>query len=387
MKLGLANTKAMLEYLGNPHTAYKTFHIAGTNGKGSTSAMIAAALQSNGFKTGLYTSPHLINFTERIKVSGVEMPREYVANFMTSHLQKIEELQATFFEVTTCLAFTFFRDAHVDIAVIETGLGGRLDSTNVLESPLATVITSIGLEHTQHLGNTLELIAFEKAGIMKSGSPAIVNVVDEIKDVFHKKADEVHSPIYFTDETPIKDFKNIINPFLGAHQDQNLRSALIALEKSGLPLDPIKTKTGIENTIQLTGLRGRLEDYPYPPAKGKAGKLILDVAHNPDAFRALCDHFLSLGVKPFVIAGFANDKDVDSILSIIAEFACGFIAVQANNHRALSAADLAEEARKHFKNATSIPNIVEAVNQAIESNQTVLLTGSHYVVGEFLQLT
>lgn len=379
MKLGLANTQALLEYLGNPQTAYKTFHIAGTNGKGSTSAMIAAALQSNGFKTGLYTSPHLVNFTERVKVNGVEMPREYITDFMNSVADKIEELQATFFEVTTCLAFNYFRDAKIDIAVIETGLGGRLDSTNVIEAPLATVITSIGLEHTQHLGDTLEKIAFEKAGIIKSGSPAIVNVRDEIKDIFRKKAAEVHSLIYFTDETSLEGFENIRCPFLGTHQEQNMKSALIALEKSKLTLDPIKIKNGIENTIQLTGLRGRLEEYP-----SKEGKLILDVAHNPDAFRALRDHFLSRDQKPFIVAGFAKDKDIHAIFKIFQEFASGFIAVAANNHRAIDANELAAVAQKYFPESITAASIPEAVAQAFSLNNLILLTGSHYVVGEFL---
>ncbi|HEY6172625.1 MAG TPA: Mur ligase family protein, partial [Candidatus Kapabacteria bacterium] len=183
MKLGLENIGELLASLGNPQEQYPTIHVAGTNGKGSVSSMLAAALQANGYKTGLYTSPHLVNFTERIKVNGEEIPRDYVASFLEANWHKVEEVKATFFEVTTALMFKYFADKKVDIAVIETGLGGRLDGTNILRKPLATVITSIGLEHTQILGDTLELIAKEKAGIFKQGSPAIVNVAEQLHHV------------------------------------------------------------------------------------------------------------------------------------------------------------------------------------------------------------
>jgi dihydrofolate synthase/folylpolyglutamate synthase len=383
MKLGLENTQELLHALGDPQKAYPAIHIAGTNGKGSVSAMIAAALQSNGYKTGLYTSPHLVEFTERIKVNGKEMPREYVKDFMAKISPKVEELQATFFETTTAMAFSYLRDEKIDMAVVETGLGGRLDSTNVLEHPLVTAITSIGLEHTQYLGDTLEKIAFEKAGIMKPGVPAVVNVKNEIKEVFRKRADELNSPLFFTDETKTSEY-DIANPFPGEHQNKNLKTVLIALERSSLKLDSEKTKNGIENTTRLTGLRGRLEDYPYPPAVAKGKKLILDVAHNPDAFGALRDHFISIGKRPFVVAGFAKDKDIHSIFPVLKEFAAGFIATQAPHHRALDSDELAGEANKYFDDPISVPDILEAVGLALKTNELVLLTGSHYVVGEFL---
>ncbi len=389
MKLGLENITALLGAFGNPHKAYPTIHIAGTNGKGSTSSMIAAALQANGMKVGLYTSPHLVDYTERIRINGINIPKGKLVELAEMIWSEVEKGKATFFEITTAIMFKYFADEHIDIAVIETGLGGRLDSTNILESPLATVITSIGFDHMQHLGSTLELIASEKAGILKNGSPAIVNVKGDLKNVFRKKADEVGAPLIFVDEVVLPtEYADLRSPFPGEHQKLNMKTALLALEHSGLALDRMKSIDRINRTAELTGLRARLEQYSYPPAAKKQITLILDVGHNPPAFESLRDHFRSIGVKPIVVAGFAKDKDISGILEIIREFSSGFVAVAANNHRALDAKELQAKATQAGMIARSASSVTNGVNETIHvalDGETILLTGSHYVVGEFLQ--
>lgn len=387
MKLGLENISELLASLGNPQEKYRTIHVAGTNGKGSVSSMLAAALQANGYKTGLYTSPHLVNFTERIKINGEEIPRAYVANFLESNWHKVEELKATFFEVTTALMFSYFADMKVDVAVIETGLGGRLDGTNVLRQPLATVITSIGLEHTQILGDTLELIAGEKAAIFKQGSPAIVNVEEQLRHVFTTKAYEVWTSVTFVDN------QSQLPPDLsdlslkGRHQEENIRTVLATLGLISLPLDTKKAYHGILNTTALTKLRARLEEYPYALANEKGVKLILDVGHNAPAFKYLRAYFVSIGVRPIVVAGFAKDKDVDDVLSIIKRFSSSFIAVAADMHRALPADELHHAAIANGIDSVLGGNVRDGVSLAISNasrGDVILLCGSHYVVGEFL---
>lgn len=387
MKLGLENISELLASLGNPQEKYPTIHVAGTNGKGSVSSMLAAALQANGYKTGLYTSPHLVNFTERIKIDGDEIPKEYVAGFLQSNWHKIQELKATFFEVTTALMFRYFADMNVDVAVIETGLGGRLDGTNVLRKPLATVITSIGLEHTQILGDTLELIAAEKAGIFKQGSPAIVNVEEQLRHVFTKKAYEVWTSVTFVDnESQLpQDLSDM--SLKGRHQEENIRTVLATLGLISLPLDTKKVYHGIRNTASLTKLRARLEMLSYENADKKGVKLILDVAHNAPAFEYLRDYFVSIGVRPIVVAGFAKDKDIDDILTIIKSFSSSFIAVAADMHRALSPVDLHKVAISKGVDSILGGSVSDGLDLAVRNaskGNVILLCGSHYVVGEFL---
>jgi dihydrofolate synthase/folylpolyglutamate synthase len=387
MKLGLDNIRELLVSLGDPQEKYPTIHVAGTNGKGSVSSMLAAALQANGYKTGLYTSPHLVNFTERIKINGDEIPREYVADFLQSHWHKVEELKATFFEVTTALMFRYFADMKVDIAVIETGLGGRLDGTNVLRQPLATVITSIGLEHTQILGDTLELIATEKAGILKQGSPAIVNVEEQLHHVFTKKAYEVWTSVSFIDNRTSLPQELRSMPLKGRHQKENIRTVLATLGLIALPLDTKKAYHGILTTDSLTKLRARLETVSYEDADKKGVKLILDVGHNAPAFEYISEYFESIGIRPIVVAGFAKDKDIVDILSLIKRFSSSFVAVSADMHRALSADELHRVAVSNGIDSVLGGSVKDGVALAISSadkGDVVLLCGSHYVVGEFL---
>lgn len=388
MKLGLDNIRELLVRLGDPQKKFPSIHIAGTNGKGSVSAMLSAAFQVHGYKTGLYTSPHLLDFRERIKMNGELVPKAFVADFLSRIWTSVEELNATFFEVTTALAFDYFASENVDIAVIETGLGGRLDATNALEHPLATVVTSISLEHTQFLGDTLELIAAEKAGILKKDSPAIVNVDVALREIFIAKAKDVGTTVLFTDEFVIPlEYAALHSPLLGKHQERNLRTALATLSQIPITVDGKKVQSGIEDTITLTGLRARLEEYPDVRFTEKRVKLLLDVAHNPDAFSVLAEYFQGINVQPVVILGVAKDKDVGSILNEAKKFALRLVAVEADTHRALPSSELAKQAAKMGIAAINGGGVKEGVQKALETLQpgeTVLLTGSHYVVGEYL---
>ncbi len=389
MKLGLDNVGELLQLLGNPHRKFESIHVAGSNGKGSVSAMLAAALQANGYKTGLYTSPHLVDFNERIKIGGTPIGQEYVVSFLEKIWNDVERLHATFFEVTTALAFSYFADSGVQVAVIETGLGGRLDATNILEKPLAAVVTSISLEHTDRLGNTLEEIAGEKAGIMKPGVPAIINVVNELRNVFQDKAKRSGASVLFVQDLIFPEiYRDLEPPFEGTHQVQNLQTVLAALEKVELPLQKELNIKGISSTQQLTGIQARLEEYEYSPAREKDLNLILDVGHNPDAFKFLKEYFNRINIEPIVIAGFAADKDIRSIMNEIAGFASKFIAIAADTHRAIPSSELAAISREMgietVISSTPISGVDEAIGSAA-SGETLLLTGSHFVIGDFLK--
>ncbi|HET9135471.1 MAG TPA: folylpolyglutamate synthase/dihydrofolate synthase family protein [Candidatus Kapabacteria bacterium] len=386
MKLGLDNIRDLLATLDNPHRKFNSIHVAGSNGKGSVSAMLAAALQANGYKVGLYTSPHLVDFRERVKINGKLVPKHYVSNFLKTIWNTVEELQATFFEVTTALAFQYFADEKVDVAIIETGLGGRLDATNALEHPLATVVTSISLEHTQFLGNTLEAIAGEKAGIFKKGSPAIVNVIPELRSVFSDAGKKVAAVLQFVDHKESNsEMPSALN---GSHQESNLQTVLTTLSAITLPLDQNKTIEGIQNTIKLTGLRARLEDYPDLRFTSKGAKLILDVGHNPDAFKMLAEYFIKMKITPIVILGLASDKDRTIIFEQLHRFATKIICVQANTHRAVSSIVLTEEAATFGFDSIDGSAVLQGITIAIQmavAGDVFLLCGSHFVVGEYLK--
>lgn len=385
MKLGLDNINALMEALGNPHRAFPAIHVAGTNGKGSVCNMLAAALQANGYKTGLFTSPHLVSYTERMKIDGKPIAEERLTEYFIGLWPAIEQIHATFFEATTAIAFQYFRDEKVDIAVIETGLGGRLDATNILERPLATVITSIGLEHTEILGDTLEKIAYEKACILKPSVPAIVNAPEQTHNMFIDKAREVDAPLFFVNLNNNIAFDSDLK---GEHQKENTLTVLECLKQLSLPLDHETSFEGIAHTTQLTGLRARLEEYAYEPAVKKGVRLFLDVAHNPDGLMRVRDYFLKQNTRPVVVVGFAKDKAISSSLEIIKSFSSCVIGVSAHMSRSLSVEDLRVQGKNVGLKIEGRSDIVEAVTFGIsisKGENPVLLTGSHYVIGEFLR--
>ncbi len=390
MKLGLENIRALLEELGHPERNFSSIHIAGTNGKGSVAAMLAAVHQVAGKRTGLYTSPHLIDFRERIRVNGEMILQEEVVKFLEQMWPSVEELKATFFEVTTAMAFDHFARHGVEIAIIETGLGGRLDATNVLDRPLATVITSIGHDHHAQLGPTLDDIAREKAGIFKYGVPAIVNCPQELEPIFTKRAEEVGAPVTFV---RIRDVLSqnrywIAPAFPGTHQMQNLLTVRATLQALPVQIPDLIAAKAIQETPYLTGLRGRLDEIEWSELEARNLRLFVDVGHNPEALLAIRQFFVELNVRPIVIFGIMQDKEIDSVLKIIKSFASEFIAVAADTPRALSSEKLASQARSIGLDAIEGGNVANGIKRAIyaaSAGKVLLLAGSHYVVGEFLR--
>ena len=384
MKLGLQNITELMEFLGHPERAYQTIHVAGTNGKGSVSAMLASIFQVSGKRVGLYTSPHLVSFRERMRVNGEMISEEFIRTFLSRIWPKVLELKATFFEVTTAMAFEYFKEANVESAIIETGLGGRLDSTNILAHPLVTVVTSIGWDHMKQLGNSLEEIAWEKAGIFKVGGPAIVNAPASLHKVFRDRANEVGCSVDFVSEEDRDDF---VVQLAGKHQRQNLRTVLRTLAHIGNAPSPDQIQQGLSEVRTRTGLRARLEPYTNARSEAKGISIVLDVGHNLNAVQQVKEEFLSRGVRPVIVAGLMKDKDISAVLREFGEFAKIFIAVQAPTERALASQDLSNQAvaagLESIDGGPVLAGVVTAMALAL-TGDTILIAGSHYVVGEFL---
>jgi dihydrofolate synthase / folylpolyglutamate synthase len=403
-KEDLHNTIALCKALDDPHTKFKSIHIAGTNGKGSTSHMLAAILQQAGYKTGLYTSPHLKDFRERIKINGQMINENFVVEFVERTKEISDAVQPSFFELTVAMAFDYFAKEKVDIAVIETGLGGRLDSTNII-TPLLSVITNIGYDHINILGDTLEKIAFEKAGIIKPGVPVVIGEwLDETKPVFINKAAETNSPIHFAQDEysvlntsaatyqlhcDVTNVKHTITEHFtldlnGIYQTKNVRTVLCAeglLMQMGFNISNEAEKFALANTKKLTGLHGRWDVIAEQPT------IVLDVAHNEDGIRQLLAQ-LSVISDQFdnlhIVTGMVKDKDVDKVLCLLPKDAVYYF-TNAHIPRALPAPDLQAKAKEHFLNG----NHYEDVNKAIETakqqagtNDLILVCGSIFLVGE-----
>ncbi len=405
IKLGLETTSKLLERFGNPHQKFPALHIAGTNGKGSVCAMIASVLQAAGLRVGLYTSPHLVDFRERIRINGEPISRERLALYTQEMLPVIEELGGTFFEGTTAMGFRYFAEEHVDIAVIETGMGGRLDSTNVL-LPLATAVTSISLDHTRHLGDTLEEIAGEKAGIIKADTPAIVGRVrPRLRDVFLEKAREVGTSITFVDDLcraiyHETTFDHTIASFMiegreiprlninlpGKHQVENARVALAVLDAVAeqFDIDEVTLRSGFAEIRKNTGIRGRFESISSSP------RAIIDVAHNEDGARVLVETLTAItGHRPRVrfVYGAVQDKNVTAVTELFAPLARSLYAVQADNPRSLPADEIVHAAQVHNIPAVLSGRVEQGMRQAFadaEPEDVVVICGSFFVVGEAL---
>ena len=405
-KKDLSNTIALCEYLGNPHRKFKSIHVAGTNGKGSTSHSIAAVMQVAGYKTGLYTSPHLKSFTERIRINGTEIPEEKVIEFVEKHKPFIEELKPSFFELTVAMAFDHFAQKQVDIAVIEVGMGGRLDSTNVID-PILSIITNIGFDHKEFLGNTLPEIAFEKAGIIKPNRPVLISQTQsETKDVFLKKALECNAPIQFADviyksdkvsDQSVPGLYSVHNlesnskeviPFQlqGDYQRFNLPGILLAideLKKLGFPINKEAINLGLANVASLTGLRGRWQTLSHSPLT------ICDTGHNEDGIRMVVDQLQSLPKNRlhFVI-GMVRDKDIDGVLNLLPKDAIYYF-TQAQIPRALEAQELREKASNFQLFGEAYQEINEAIRAAklnAANDDVIFIGGSTFVVAEIDEL-
>ncbi len=390
-KPGLDNIEALCDLIGHPEHSFKSLHIAGTNGKGSSSHFMASILQEHGFKVGLYTSPHLHSFTERIKINGNEVPEEWVAAFVTEHLHLIEKVRPSFFEWTVIMAFSYFKEQKVDYAIIETGLGGRLDSTNIIR-PLACLITNISFDHQDLLGDTLEKIASEKAGIIKNNTPVTISEKqEETSAVFMAKAASVNAPLQFAaDRIDASGFRftcptwgemTIKSPYQGQYQQKNIRGVLAWSEQiqSIIPLEAAKIKLGIEQTRLNTGLKGRWEILGTEPS------IIADTGHNKSGVSEIIQQIEKESFSQvYIILGMVADKDINSVLSLFPKEATYFFS-QANNPRAISALDLQKLALEKGLHGEVIPDVNEAIVRAKSlagPADGILICGSTYLIGE-----
>jgi len=379
-KENLDNIKFLTVQLGNPQEKYPTIHVAGTNGKGSTSHMLASILQESGYKTGLTTSPHLKDFRERIRVNGMMCSKDFVVDFVEKNKKLIESVEASFFEVSIAMAFAYFAQQKVDVAVIETGLGGRLDSTNIIH-PILSVITNIGLEHTQFLGNTLAEIAGEKAGIIKKNTPVVIGETeDETRPVFIKKAKETHSEIIFAEE---KKFSHYESDLKGIYQEKNRRTVLTAIEvlqQKGFKITEEHIRNGLKNVVKNTGLRGRWEILRENPL------MVADAAHN---VHGLNEAIKQIRATPHerlhLVLGFVNDKDVKSILKLFPRDAYFYFSAP-DVPRKLPIEELKSTVPPEI-NASFFGSVKKALEKAQENagkHDLIYIGGSTFFVAEVL---
>ena len=404
-KANLDNTLELDSYFKNPHTYFKTIHVAGTNGKGSVSHMLASVLQASGYKVGLYTSPHLKDFRERIKINGQMIPEIDVIDFVTKHKKKFELVQPSFFEMTVALAFDYFRKNSIDIAVVEVGMGGRLDSTNII-NPDLSVITNIGFDHTVFLGDTLYKIAGEKAGIIKAGVPVVIGETQpETEPVFRKVASEKKSRIEFADSNFEVDYsmltfdnKQLFNVFrnsfltypeltidlMGAYQRKNIVTVLQSIEilkEIDYNLRTENIYNGLENVVKNTGLLGRWQILSNHPLT------ICDTGHNFEGISYVIEQIRNTPHKNLhFVFGVVEDKNIDKILEILPKDATYYF-TQASIPRALNHEILKQKAQKANLNGNSFPTVQLAIENAkknAEFNDLIFIGGSTFVVADEL---
>jgi dihydrofolate synthase/folylpolyglutamate synthase len=402
LKNNLDNSLTLDKNYGHPHSNYKTIHVAGTNGKGSVSHMLASVLQSSGYKTGLFTSPHLKDFRERIRVNGEMITEKAVIDFIQGYIEKNRsmKLQTSFFELTACMAFSYFSDLDVDVAVIEVGLGGRLDSTNII-TPILSVITNISFDHTSILGNTLEKIAFEKAGIIKKGIPIVIGETQpETENIFNEVAFEKNAGIIFSDQqyhitnqnngfySAIRnsniELNNIELDLKGNYQQKNLATVLGAVEKlneTGFFIEEENIRNGLKNVISSTGLLGRWQETDTKP------RIICDTGHNEAGIHMVIDQLKNEPHDQLhIVFGMVNDKDSDSILSLLPTDAVYYF-TKAQVERALNEKILKEKAASFQLKGESYQTVGEALGAAksiAKANDLIFVGGSTFVVAEVI---
>lgn len=395
-KEGLENSLTLDSHFNHPHKHYKIIHVAGTNGKGSCSHTIAAVLQSIGYKVGLYTSPHLIDFRERIRINGEMISTKYVVDFVDSEKAFFEPLHPSFFELTTALAFKYFAEQEVDYAVIEVGLGGRLDCTNIV-TPILSIITNISKDHTQFLGNTLAKIASEKTGIIKNGIPVIIGESNvETRTVFEHKAKNTNSRITFAEDMPeviastptengnilyqTKNFGTIESPLGGEYQLKNTNTILCALRELKIT-DTTAIKKGFLDVCKLTGLAGRWQIIRKHPL------IICDTGHNIGGWQYLSTQIANQKCrKCHIVFGMVDDKDIDSVMDLLPKDAI-YYWTQATTHRAIPCQTVAAKGKEHHLNGNTYQHVDTAYEAACRNAQTddfVFIGGSSYVVSDLL---
>jgi dihydrofolate synthase / folylpolyglutamate synthase len=379
-KKDLTNAVLLVNHLNNPHTKLRCIHVAGTNGKGSTSHMLSSILQEAGYKVGLYTSPHLKDFRERVKVNGKEISEDFVCDFINSNKSFFEENDMSFFEMTVGLAFDYFAKEKVAIAIIEVGMGGRLDATNVI-IPLVSVITNIALDHTQFLGNTLKAIAFEKAGIIKPKIPVVIGeFTNETKPVFLAKAEENQSDIYFASELVTADFPSDL---LGDYQIHNKKTVIQTIEilnaQKEFKISEEHLKKGLLQVIKNTGLLGRWQQL------GEFPKIICDTAHNKNGLEIVMKQLQKEKFDTLhIVLGLVNDKDLNEILPLFPKNAIYYFC-KPNIPRGLETTILQEEARKHLLFGDTYSSVSKAYDSSkinATKNDFIFVGGSTFVVAE-----
>ena len=391
-KPGLQTTFALDEHFGHPHQKYKTIHIAGTNGKGSSSHTLAAILQSQGYKVGLYTSPHLVDFRERIRVNGECVPEQYVIDFVEENRAFFEPLHPSFFELTTAMALKYFAEQKVDYAVIEVGLGGRLDCTNII-TPILSIITNISFDHTQFLGNTLAEIAGEKAGIIKPGVPVVIGeYLPETRPVFENKAKAENAPILFAQDFDVTRLENsetcdVDMELKGSYQERNKKTILAALHilRQKLAISDEAIREGFAHVCELTGLRGRWEKLNDTPLT------ICDTGHNLAGWNYLAPQINAVKAETkHIVFGMVDDKDVAHVLQLLKEKMenrVKYYWTQPSTKRAIPVEELSELALKLGLHGSLYHSVKEAYNAALENAEKgdfVFVGGSSYVVADLL---
>ncbi len=405
-KSDLTTTIKLDNYFGNPHRAFSTIHIAGTNGKGSVSHMLASVMQSAGYTTGLYTSPHFLDFRERIRVNGAMADEDYIIDFVEENRDIFKDLEPSFFEMTVAMAFLYFKHKNVDVAVIETGMGGRLDSTNVI-SPELSIITNIGFDHTQYLGDTLKKIATEKAGIIKEKVPVVVGRANrDVREVFIAKARAMKSEIYFADDhfsikKPDEDNnieEQVFNVYMDGEQiNEKLRTDLlgdyqvlniitvmqaIRLMQKSWTINSESLLSGLRNVKRNTGFVGRWQIMRKSPI------VICDAGHNPDGLSLSIEQLTKLrGNKIHIIIGMVDDKDIGNMLRILPDSA-EYYFTQAAIPRALDREILLKKASEYNLRGHSYSIVSDAYDSAIAKAGTgdiIFIGGSSFVVADFLK--
>lgn len=404
-KEGLETTHKLDEHFGHPHRLYKTIHVAGTNGKGSCSHTLAAIFQSAGYRVGLYTSPHLMDFRERIRVNGEMIPELYVTEFVEKERSFFEPLHPSFFELATSMAFKYFADENVDIAIIEVGLGGRLDCTNIIQ-PELSIITNISFDHTQFLGKTLAEIAHEKAGIMKKGVPVIIGeTTPETREVFEQHSKEIGCPITFAEDYPIvlnavpnttgnfgltytlrQGFLNttsLYGELGGEYQTKNTNTLLHAIRQliyNGTRLNDEHIRQGFAQVTSLTGLLGRWQKINDKPL------VLCDTGHNTGGIKYVSKQLQSLNKPLHIVIGMVNDKDINGVLDLLPHNAIYYF-TQASVKRALPSEQLKQMGEFHHLIGESYPNVAEAYDAAYKKakeDEVVFVGGSNFIVADFL---
>lgn len=380
-KVDLSNTVFLAKHLNNPENKFKSIHVAGTNGKGSTSHMLASILQEAGYKVGLYTSPHLKDYRERIKINGKEISKQFVIQFIKRNQVFFETNALSFFEMTVGMAFDYFAKQKVDVAIIEVGLGGRLDSTNII-IPEVSVITNIGIDHTQFLGNTLKAIAFEKGGIIKEKIPVVIGETQkETKEVFLNLSKDKNAEIIFADKIEAKKYESDLK---GSYQEKNSKTAvqtILKLKAKGFSVSEKNIKNGLLNVVLNTGLLGRWQVLSESP------KVICDTAHNKEGLEIVMKQLKNETFKDLhIVFGVVSDKDLDSIIRLLPKQASYYLC-RPNINRGLDVAKLKSFFKSKKFNCESYNSVYEAYKNAVscaKEEDVIYIGGSTFVVAEII---